>query len=115
MSLHGTFNVVPPGLFCSNTLPGIACCSAAFACVCDRANTLCLCDPVLASCCTRLLEEACRYQSILLKKSKESPVKCDNQRLQVDKRSWGVLGPCRQQFGFEVSTGGNKGANSQVN
>ena len=34
MSLHGTFNVVPSGLFCSNTLPGIACCSAAFAYVC---------------------------------------------------------------------------------
>ena len=50
-----------------------------------------------------------------LKKSKESPEKCDNQRLQVDKRSWGVWDHAANKLVLELSAGGQKVRISQVN
>ena len=64
--------------------------------VCVSANPPCLFRSVFACLLYLSLGGSLQVPEHPLKTSKESPEKCDNQRLQVDKRSWGVLGPRRQ-------------------
>ena len=68
--------------------------------VCVSANPPCLFRSVYACLLYASLGGSLQVPEHPLKKSKESPEKCDDRRLQVDKRSWGVWDHAANKFGF---------------